>query len=137
MKKQTLMYLGLAVIVFLAVNTVVAPFIFIVLLPSFGVVQLNYNLSTQPLNINWGVVSLNEDVTKSVNITNMGRDIVSLNMTYNSTVNLLNYTLGWDAEGSSLSTATSLVANFTLAVYDFNFTVTDEFSVDIQIGDKT
>ena len=115
-------------------NIVIAPFIFTLL--SSGTVVQNYGLTANPSTINWGNVILNENVTKQVDITNTGRDIASLNMTYNGTTNLLNYNLAWTAENLSLLSTNSLLANFTLIVYEFNFTATDQFSIDIWISDK-
>lgn len=135
MKKQTLiMSTAILLGTILLGNIVIAPLIFTLL--SSGTVVQNYGLSVVPSSINWGNVTLNENVTKQVNITNTGRNIASLNMTYNGTANLLNYTLEWTAENSTLLSGNSLIANFTLTVYTFNFTVTDQFSIDIQIGDK-
>jgi len=135
MKKQNLVFPILLLTAFLAGNLVIAPLIFH--LPSFGTVTQDYGLTVEPSAINWGNVSLNENVTRQVNITNTGRNIASLNMTYNGTANLLNYTLGWDGEELALPSATNLVANFTLTIYEANVTVSDQFNIDIQIGDQT
>ncbi len=118
-------------------NVVVAPYIFTVLLRSHGRIIREYELTFNPTEIDWGNVTLNTPVTRNTTITNVGHDVASLNMTYNATSNLINYTLTWDAEGQSLPYAASLTVNFTLTVYEFNWTVTDQFSIDINIRDQT
>jgi len=58
-------------------------------------------------------------------------------MTYgNATVNLVDYTLSWDAEGLPLPTNNWLLANFTLTIYEANITVSEAFTMDIWINDK-
>ena len=117
--------------------TIAAPFIFTVLLPSFGVIQPGYNLSFQPNEINWGNVTVGDSVTRNTTITNNGRDIASLNMTYgNQTANLLNYTLTWDAESEPLPNGYYIIANFTLTIYEANITTSEAFTLDIWISDK-
>lgn len=136
MKKQYLMYLGLALIVFLAVNVVIAPFLFLVLLPSFGIYKPSIDVFISPPLLNWTTVTLNIPLTKQVVITNNGAPISHLNMTYNATANLLLYKLTWNGEGLPLPSGQMLTANFTLTIKNIaNPTQQQGFNIDIQIGD--
>lgn len=129
-------YLGAIALVTLVLGSaIVLANMLYFLLPSTGIV--NYSLTFNPTEIDWGNVTLNENVTRSVTITNNGGNITALNMTYNGTTNLLNYTLTWDVEGLNLPYDYYVTADFTLIIYEANITVTDQFNIDIWIGDQT
>jgi hypothetical protein len=99
---------------------------------------INTSLTFHPSHIDWGNVYVGTPTTRNVTFTNQGEAWQSLNMTYgNATENLLNYTVTWDGEGLPLPSSNSLVANFTLTIIEANITVTDQFSIDIWIGDQT
>ena len=118
-------------------NMVIAPFIFIVLIPSSGTVTLPIDVSSNPSTLDWGTVTVGASNTKQVNLTNSGTPLTALNMTYgNATTNLVNYTVTWDAEGLPLPTNSWLLANFTLAIYEANITASEAFTLDVWINDK-
>lgn len=122
-KKQNLMLLGLAVIVFLTVNIVVAPFIFTILLPTIGVtstVKVTVTWSdgsaiNQTNPIDWGVVDNNTatNLTSLIKITNVGNRPATLAL---SAVNLVNITwldLSWNYTGAVLAPSNSVLVQLT------------------------
>jgi len=136
-KKQTLI---IASAVFLASIlfgvTIAAPFIFLVLIPSFGTVALPIDVSVDPVNIDWGTITIGNSTLRNPTLTNNGKDIAALNMTYGNTTGVLvgaNYTLTWDAEGDPLPNGYYIIANFILTVYN---ATEGAFTVDIWINDK-
>ena len=94
----------------------------------------------EPNTIDWGLVTVTIPVTRSVNITNLGSNSTRLNMTSRNATGALengSYALTWDAENLTLPSNGWLLANFTLTIYEANVTLTDQFSLDIWIGDQT
>ena len=110
----------------------VAPFL-VTLIPTGGFIN-EYDLTFTPTYIDWGNVTIGVSVTKNVNITNTGKEIV--NLTANATNpsdNLFNFTVSWIAEGNALPYNASLVTYFTLTVYN---ATAGPFKFDIEISDK-
>jgi len=137
MQKKTLILMAIMLAAGILIGNLIAGPLFTLLIPSFGTVTLPIDVSCNPSSINWGNVTVGDSVTRNTTITNNGRDIASLNMTSgNQTVNILNYTLTWDAEFESLPNGYYIIANFTLTIYEANITASEAFTLDIWINDK-
>lgn len=104
------------------------------LLPTHGVFQGEYGLTFNPTEIDWGNVTLDTPVIRSVQLTNTGtKDFWNLTASYgNETTNLINYTLFWDVSMNSdyLLIGESILANFTLVIYN---ATSGPFQFDIYI----
>ena len=100
-----------------------------------GTIELEYALTAEPSNIDWGNVTLNTPINRSVDIDNVGtKNMTSLTMKYeNPSANLLNYTVLWNCEGLDLPVGDVITATFTLTVYE---ATEGAFSFDIWIGDN-
>jgi len=137
--KKTLLTIAVIVGAFLFGNVVVAPFIVLLLIPTTGTVVYGPpELTFSPSSIDWGTVIVDENVSRSVNITNTGGPTGILNMsTANASANLLNYSLTWDLIDWFLESDESVLANFTLTIYEANTTVTNDFNFNIIIGEQS
>lgn len=136
MKKQTLMLLGIALIIFLTINIAVAPFIFTVLLPAIGVtstvkITVTWQDDTEISQVNWGVVDNNTETTlpNLLKITNVGNRPATLSLTAINQVNITSLTLTWNYTGTPLSAANSILVQLTQNVT----TSAVPFSYDIKI----
>lgn len=129
-------YLGvIALATLVLASALVLANVLYVLVPNVGFIPAGYSVTASPLSLDWGNVAINETATQNITLTNNGKDIASLNMTYgNASTSLLNYTLSWDAEGEPLPNGYYITANFTLTIYDAVENST--FSFDIWITDK-
>lgn len=132
--KKALVLAAITVSTFLLGYVVVAPLIYKLVIPSTGTVIYS-ELSADPTSIDWGDIYNGSVSERNTTLTNTGtRPFTSLNMTYgNASLNLINYTVTWDAEDIALPVGQSLMANFTLTVYN---ATAGPFNLDIYIQDK-
>ena len=107
-------------------------------IPTNGYIETEYGLTATPTSISWGPpnMTIGAARTKSVDIINTGtRNFTSLNIQYSSeTSNLLNFTLECDAVGLPLPIGKSVVANFTLTIYE---ATQGDFSFNIYVSDES
>ena len=81
-------------------------------------------------------MTIGNSVVRSLNFTNTGtRNFTSLNITYSDwTLNLIDFELNCDALYEPLPINQSIIANFTLTIYE---ATQGPFSFDIYVSDST
>ena len=107
-------------------------------MPTSGYVETDYGLTANQTSIDWGPenVTIGNPVIRSVNFTNTGtKNFTSLTITYgDESSNLINFDLGCDAVWEPLAINQSIIANFTLTIYE---ATQGHFSFDIYVSDST
>lgn len=115
MKRATVFFVCFLIFVF-GVNAVTD----FLTIPTTGHVETSGDLRVFPDTLDWGNVSFNVPISRNVNLTNVGNaTITNLNLTWIETTSILiNYSIVWNLEGSSINPLETKGATFILTVYD-------------------
>lgn len=120
MKKQYLMYLGLGVITFLIVNIAVAPWLYTVVFPTvgklnIGEVSVTWKNGTVITQFNYGYVNNNTatPLPDLVKVTNTGTLPATLSLSTANQVNITLLTLTWNYTGTTLNPSDSILIQLT------------------------